>query len=358
MPAFVLLPDPETYYPCTQDMLRDVEFRNFWLDHFSHHFDLIMELAVQVYGPESRARADACAAALRAEMESVRENPAKYGQLNLQVMGKLRQNILKAHNLPDPFLLNKRRENIAMLALYPQIIADLDRPHPSRTDLETLRLLVEGVFAGNIFDMGATETAKLFASGSPDFRKVRQSLDGKRPWLVDHFDAFAERLLNGGGYKKALFFMDNAGSDAVLGVLPLVRWLAARGTQVGLLANESPALNDMIATELRDLLGLICAIDPVMDSLIKGQRITAGSSGGGTPLIDLTDVSEECNAMAAGADLVFLEGMGRGLESNFNISLTTDVVKLCMIKEEIIARRHGGKVFDVVFRFDRAVTQR
>lgn len=356
MPAFVLLPHPESYYPCTQNMLQDVEFRNFWLDHFSHHFDLIMELAVQVYGPQSSDRAKACKAALVKEIDALRQNPAQYGTLNLQVMGKVRQEILKAHNLPDPFLLNKQRENDAMLALYPQIIADLDRPGQPRTDMETLRLLVEGVFAGNIFDMGATETAKLFASGSPDFQKVRQSLDGKRPWLVDHFDAFADRLLHGGGYKKALFFMDNAGSDAVLGVLPLVRWLAARGTRVCLLANESPALNDIIATELRDLLDRISAIDPVMQSLLKDQRITAGSSGGGTPLIDLTDVSDECNAMAAGADLVFLEGMGRGLESNFNILLTTDVVKLCMVKEEIIARRHRGKVFDVVFRFDRAAT--
>lgn len=356
MPAFVLLPHPESYYPCTQNMLADVEFRNFWLDHFSQHFDLIMELAVQVYGPQSGDRAKACKAALVKEMESLRQKPAKYGSLNLQVMGKVRQEILRAHNLPDPFLLNKQRENIAMLAVYPQIIAELDGPPQPRTELQTLRLLVEGVFAGNIFDMGATETAKLFAHGSPDFQKVRQSLDGKRPWLVDHFDAFADRLLSGDGYKKALFFMDNAGSDAVLGVLPLVRWLAARGTRVCLLANAAPALNDIIETELQDLLRQISAIDPVMNSLLQDQRITAGSSGGGTPLIDLTDVSAECNTMAAGADLVFLEGMGRGLESNFNTSLTTDVVKLCMVKEEIIARRHGGKVFDVVFRFDRAAT--
>ncbi len=356
MPVFNLLAHPESYYCCTQNMLVDVEFRNFWLDHFSHHFDLIMSLAVQVYGPESSGRAMACKAALVKEMESLRGNPAKYDTMNLQVMGKLRQDILKAHDLPDPFLLNKQRENSAMLALYPEIISDLDRPRQTRSESDTLRLLVEGVFAGNIFDMGATETAKLFASGSPDFRKVRQSLDGNRPWLVDHFDAFAQRLLHGGGYNKALFFMDNAGSDAVLGVLPLVRWLAARGTQVCLLANESAALNDIIATELCDLLDRIRAIDPVMDSLLQHRRIAAGSSGGGTPLIDLMDVSDECNAMAAEADLVFLEGMGRGLESNFNILLTTDVVKLCMVKEEIIARRHGGKVFDVVFRFDRAVT--
>ncbi len=357
MPVFSLLADPESYYCCTQNMLMDVEFREFWLDHFSHHFDLIMSLAVEVYGAGSRSRAEACAAALRAEMETLRRHPAEYGELNLQVIGKRRQEILKAYDLPDPFLHNKQRENNAMLALYPEIIADLDRPRQARTDMETLRLLVEGVFAGNIFDMGATETARLFASGSPDFLKVRQSLDGKRPWLVDHFDVFAARLL-ARGYRKSLFFMDNAGSDAVLGVLPLVRWLAGRGMEIALLANETPALNDITAAELHPLLGQISRIDPVMADHLDSGRIKAGSSGGGTPLIDLMDVSEACNAMADGADLIFLEGMGRGLESNFNSLFVTDVVKLCMVKEEIIARRHGGKVFDVVFRFDPAINRR
>ncbi len=352
MPSFVLLSHPESYYPCTQDMLKDIDFQLYWLDHFSHHFDLFMKLAVEVYGPESTPRAVACKAALCAEMDLVRKNPGKYGELNLQVMGKVRQEILKAHGLADPFLLNKRRENRAMLALYPQIVKELDHPIQPCDDADTLRLLVEGVFAGNIFDMGATATAKLFAKESPDFRKVRQRLDGKRPWLVDHFDAFAKRLLHGGGYKKALFFMDNAGSDAVLGVLPLARWLARRGTRVCLLANEEPALNDIIASELRELLQQVAGLDPVINSLLQQELICAGSSGGDTPLLDLRDVSAECNALAAGADLVFLEGMGRGLESNFNIQLKVDTVKLCMVKEEIIARRHGGKVFDVIFRFD------
>ena len=350
-PFFSLLSNPAAYYPCTENMLVDTAFRNYWLDHFVWHFDLIIRLAGQTYGPAGAARATACRAALAAELELLRKAPGRYGELNLQVLGLIRQKYLQQFDVPDPFLLAKQRENDAMLKLYPALIAEIDR-HVD--PLETLRLLVEGVFAGNIFDLGATATAGMFAGNSPDFFQIRADLDGKRPWLVDHFDAFAQSLLNPPGYRHALFFMDNAGSDAVLGVFPLARWLAQRGVTVCLLANEHPALNDMTIVELHPLLASVRKVDRVFNDMMSAGRIRAASSGGATPLLDLRCVSEECNAHAAAADLIFLEGMGRGLESNFQTPFHVAAVKLCMIKEEIIAQRHGGKVFDVVFRFDPA----
>ena len=75
------------------------------------------------------------------------------------------------------------------------------------------------------------------------------------------------------------------------------------------------------------------------------------SSGTGEPLIDLGGVSPELNAAAEGADLVILEGMGRGVESNLDARFRCDAVNLAMIKDVMIAKRHGGKVYDIVCQY-------
>ncbi len=349
MPMFTLLADPATYRPCTQNMLVDVEFRDYWREHFATHFELTSLLAAQVYGAAAAADIAAARRDLIDEMTMLRIQPDRYGELDLQVMGMVRQKCLSRHHIPDPFLLTKRRENDAMLPLYPRVAAQIDE----YTDpAHALRTLVEGAFAGNIFDLGATVTAKLYAHESPDFFKVRATLDGKRPWLVDHLDAFSQRVVHGPAYHKALIFVDNAGSDFILGMIPLARWLAGRGTDVCLLANQTASLNDMTIAETRELLPRLAALDPVLKGFIDSGKITAASSGGGTPLLDLRAVADECNHAAQDADLLIFEGMGRALESNFNAVFKVDAVKLCMIKDELIARRHQGKVFDVVFRYD------
>jgi len=151
-----------------------------------------------------------------------------------------------------------------------------------------------------------------------------------------------------------LFFCDNAGSDFVLGVMPFCRLMAKRGTRVVIAANRLPALNDMTVSEVKAWLPRLCAVDPVLDSLVKSGRIVAIDSGGTAPLIDLRLVSSEVNDFARETDLVVLEGMGRGLESNYEAMFKCDALKIAMIKEEIVAQRHGGKNFDTVCRFDAA----
>ncbi len=350
MPMFTLLSNPAAYRPCTQNMLQDVEFRDYWLGHFVEHFELMATLALQVYGPSAAADISAARQDLAAEMAALALQPDRYGELDLQMLGLVRQNCLSRNHIPDPFLLTKQRENTAMLALYPRVAAEMN----GYTDVsQTLRVLVEGAFAGNIFDLGATATTKLYAHESPDFFKVRAGLEGKRPWLVDQLDSFSKRLVYGPLHHKALIFVDNAGSDFILGMIPLARFLAQRGTRVCLLANESASLNDMTVSETRELLPRLAQLDPLLATLLNTGKITCESSGGTTPLIDLRHISEACNREAADADLLIFEGMGRALESNFNASFKVDTVKLCMIKEDIIAQRHGGKVFDVVFRYDR-----
>jgi uncharacterized protein with ATP-grasp and redox domains len=350
MPTFSLLADPENYVPCsTENMLEDVEYREYWLNHFEHHFEVIAGLARENYGAAAFGRIEACKQDLVEILHTLHKSPKKFGKLDLLVLDMLRQQVLIAYDIPDPFEKMKAKENAAMLPLYPKVIAELDAYSDEK---KSLLLAIEGIFAGNIYDLGAGATAKLYANSSPDFLKVRDDVGTKRPWLVDHFDRFAERLFSGGSYKQAMFFCDNAGSDTLLGVLPFCRLLAKRGTRVVIAANRLPALNDMTCTEMRALLPQFQAIDPVLDGLVKTDRIAVISSGCPAPLIDLREVSDDVNAEATATDLVILEGMGRALESNYEAKFKVDVLKLAMIKEEIVARRHHGKLFDTVCRFD------
>lgn len=54
---------------------------------------------------------------------------------------------------------------------------------------------------------------------------------------MDDFDVFKGRMLGTGDrkpppHRRALLFVDNAGADVVLGMLPLARELLRRGTEV------------------------------------------------------------------------------------------------------------------------------
>jgi len=185
---FSLLADPAGYVPCsTENMHTDVEFREHWGRHFMRHFTMVMQLAVDVYGPETKPRADACYADLIAKMQHVLDHPEAFARLDLLFIDSMRQDVLVAHGFPDPFEKAKARENDACLPIYPSVVAELD----SHTDpREALLLAVEGIFAGNLFDQGVSSTLKLFGQERPDFLAIRDSLDGKRPWLIDSFDAW------------------------------------------------------------------------------------------------------------------------------------------------------------------------
>jgi hypothetical protein len=43
--------------------------------------------------------------------------------------------------------------------------------------------------------------------------------------------------------------------------------------------------------------------------------------------------------------------MGRGVESNFAAEFTCDALNIAMVKDHMVAKRMGGKVYDVVCRF-------
>ncbi|MEM9754113.1 MAG: ARMT1-like domain-containing protein, partial [Planctomycetota bacterium] len=241
----------------------------------------------------------------------------------------------------DPFANVKERENRKMLPVLPGVLEQLDALPADDQPLA----LVRGVFAGNVFDMGAPATAKTFQDGGVGFEETRAGIK-QRPWLIDDFDQLRPRLLDV-TFRHCIYFVDNAGSDVLLGALPFVRYLARHGCRVTLAANELPALNDVTADDLRRLWPEVCAAAPDFAEL----PIEIVSTGTGEPQIDLLKVSDELNDVVADADLVVFEGMGRGIETNLDADLRCARLNLAMLKDEWFAKPLGGELYDVVCRY-------
>jgi type II pantothenate kinase len=335
---FVKLRDPASYQPCSLDLVRDAKARRYWVDFFTSHIDTLTGIGVAAQGDtdDAKQRAANVAAELRAKLDEFSQKPDNFGTVTLFTLDRWRDDCLRRNGFPDAFVEQKRRENELMLPLLEQVVGEIERSD------DPVRLAVEGVFAGNIFDMGAKATAGKFKDASPDFLGTRAKLK-PRPWLIDDLDAFRNRV-NTRPPRKTVFFADNAGSDFVLGVLPFV-WLASTpGSTVVIAANEEPSLNDVTAAEVRELW-------PRLPSVIRNLPVQIVSTGTGDPLIDLSAVSSELNEAAADADLVVLEGMGRGVESNLSADLTCDRLNLAMLKDEMIAAHVGGTLYDCVCRF-------
>lgn len=183
----------------------------------------------------------------------LREEPAAYGKLGLANLLEMREECLREFHFRDVYAAIKQRENEASMAVLPDLLAELDSLEPPAR----LLALIEGVLAANIFDWGSRACVELYHSGTilEIYRMSRNKM--RRPWRVDNYDALFERMIGGEGdkeppkrHKRALLFVDNSGADIVLGMLPLARELLRRGTEVVLVANSLPAINDVTALEL------------------------------------------------------------------------------------------------------------
>ncbi|TYH98444.1 hypothetical protein ES332_A12G310800v1 [Gossypium tomentosum] len=354
--VFPLLADPKMYEPNTID-LSDHKELEYWFTVLSEHLPDLVDKAVASEGgtDDAKRRGDAFARAFSAHLARLMEEPAAYGKLGLANLLELREECLREFQFLDAYRSIKQRENEASLAVLPDLLLELDH-----MDEETrLLTLIEGVLAANIFDWGSRACVDLYHKGTiiEIYRMSRNKM--QRPWRVDDFDLFKERMLGSEGkkprpHKRALLFVDNSGADIVLGMLPLARELLRCGTEVVLVANSLPALNDVTAMELPDIVaeaakhcdilrraaeagGLL--VDAMNNNTLDGSRGNSSSvplmvveNGCGSPCIDLRQVSSELAAAAKHADLVILEGMGRALHTNFNARFKCEALKFCSLQ--------------------------
>lgn len=348
MSPFIKLADPKTYIACSWDLTVDKEGRDYWCDFFIKHLETLMALGVAAATRQGealasvQARAESCRAEFVPRFRAFQEDPTGNGRVTILTLDEWRDQVLRRHGFIDPMIDLKENENTKVIGLLPAVCHELDAHEPD----DQLLTIIKGVFAGNLFDMGAKASAKMYRDGAgPSFFETRSSLVA-RPWLIDDFDALKARF-DSRVHKKAVYFIDNAGSDFLLGATPMIRWMAMRGTHVVIAANERPTLNDMTVDDVRRWWPKMVAVERSLGEL----PIDIVSTGTGEPLIDLAMVSDELNAAAADADLVILEGMGRGVESNLDAQFSCDAINLAMIKDESIAKRNHGSVFDCVCRF-------
>jgi type II pantothenate kinase len=348
--------DGYTYEACRWDLREDDAHRDYWLALFRRHYPALLNEAVKeaVDRGESegdaRTRAGVASERFLAYLDALMADPHRHGRMDILTICYERERILRAANFMDPFRLAKHRENEAALALLPSLIAELE----AMDQRSRAEAIVVGMFAGNIFDLGATDTAARFMEKSVDFREIRSQIK-PRPWLVDDLEPWLARL-QGPAHRAACLFVDNAGSDVLLGMLPLARELLKRGTKVILAANATPSLNDITHDELLAALPRIAAFDGLIANAIDDGQLLCITSGNAAPLIDLNRVWPQLNAAVVehGVDLVVLEGMGRGIESNFDARFACDAMKVAMIKDRGVAGAMGGDLYDVVLRFEAA----
>lgn len=347
MPPFCKLAQPADYVHGDWDLTADPPALDAWVRIFDDHTASLLEHARKSDCPPVEEACDAYELAFRHVLERLHARPQEFAPVTVYSICRIRARLMREHGIGDPYDKVKRQENEAALRHLPEVLRSLDNC-PDNTLVETL---IRGMLAGNKFDLGAKDTTDLHKAGKLDFFLTLAEL-GPRPWFVDHVDTIAGKLAPGAcAYRKVMIFVDNAGGDVVLGALPLARYLAEQGCHVVLAANDHPALNDILVDELKVVLASAAEADRRLAAHLKSGVIRVVGTGCDCPLIDLGDVSAECNATAQDADLVILEGMGRAIESNYTTPLTCDSVRIAMIKNRVLAKYLGCKLYDLIAAF-------
>ncbi|GKA54032.1 damage-control phosphatase isoform X1 [Tanacetum coccineum] len=253
---------------------------------------------------DAPAKAEKFAQRFAEILEDFKKDPESHGgPPDCIHLCRIRELILKEVGFRDIFKKVKDEENAKAITLFKDVVQLNDAIEDESKRVENL---VRGIFAGNIFDLGSAQ---------------------------------------------AVIFVDNSGADVVLGILPFARELLRRGTQVVLAANDLPSINDItyhelleIISKLKDENGQLMGVDT--------QNLLIANSGNDLPVIDLSSVSQELAYLASDADLVVMEGMGRGIETNLYAEFKCDSLKIGMVKHQEVAQFLGGRLYDCVFKFN------
>ncbi|KAK8475294.1 hypothetical protein V6N13_114847 [Hibiscus sabdariffa] len=282
-------------------------------------------------------------------LDDIKKDPESHGgPPDCILLCRLREQVLRELGFRDAFKKIKDEENAKAIYLFPDVVRLNDDIEDEEKRLENL---VRGIFAGNLFDLGAAQLAEVFSRDGMPFLASCQNLV-PRPWVIDDLDIFKAKWSRK-SWKKAIIFVDNSGADVILGILPFARELLKRGTQVVLAANDLPSINDVtyhelveIISKLKDESGKLIGVDT--------KNLLIANSGNDLPVIDLTRVSQELAYLASDAELVILEGNGRGIETNLYAQFKCDSIKIGTVKHPEVAQFLGGRLYDCVFKYNEA----
>ncbi|EFJ08842.1 hypothetical protein SELMODRAFT_447908 [Selaginella moellendorffii] len=300
--------------------------------------------------PDAAAKARVFASRFGKMLDDLEANPESHGgPPDCILLCRLREVCLRETGFRDIFKSVKDDENAKAFVLFEEVVKAADAVADDGGRLEHL---VKCLLAGNVFDLGSAELAEMYKSDGMSFVKSVEKLL-PRPWVIDDLDKFKLMWLRR-SWKKAVIFVDNAGADIILGIIPLARELLRRGTQVVLAANELPSINDITYAELLQIMSKLKGEDGKIQG-VDASGLMVINTGNDLPVIDLSSVSQELAFAAADADLVILEGMGRAIETNLYAQFRCDSLKVGMVKHQEVAEFLGGRLYDCVVRFTEVI---
>ncbi|KAJ1729003.1 hypothetical protein LPJ61_003732 [Coemansia biformis] len=343
----------QPYQPDTVDLSQEPQQQSYWISAMERNTNGLLDLAATGALPscgddESRQRLERFVELYLKHLQRLRERPLAYGAMSVRALLGLREQCLHEVGLEDIFAGVKQRETDAALAALPALLAQTDALESG----ERVRQLLHNVLAGNMFDWGSTALREELASGSLDLSRARARIHWKSQF--DNTDAFVRRLELGGAYARAVVFVDNSGADVCLGVLPFARLLAQQGTSVVLAANSRPALNDVTARELADIVGRAAHADEAIADAAHDGRLAVCATGSSGPCLDLRKLDERLVRLSRGADLIVIVGMGRAIHSNYRARFACDSLKLAVFKNQMAADAAGADMYDALCWFTQA----
>ncbi|XP_051120135.1 damage-control phosphatase At2g17340-like [Andrographis paniculata] len=322
-----------------------------WIDLFARSIPSFRKRAeADDTVPDASAKAEKFAQRYTEILENLKKDPETHGgPPDCILLCQLREQVLREVGFRDIFKKVKDEENAKAISLFQDVVHLNDA---IQDESERFENLIRGIFAGNIFDLGSAQLAELFAKDGMSFQASCQNLVS-RPWVIDDLDIFISKW-GRRSWKKVIIFVDNSGADVILGILPFARELLQQGMQVVLAANDLPSINDVTYPELIEIIAKLKDENGKLMG-VETSNLFIANSGNDLPVIDLTRVSQELAYIASDADLVVLEGMGRGIETNLYAQFKCDAMKIAMVKHPEVAQFLGGRLYDCVIKFNEFV---
>ncbi|MFH4980115.1 hypothetical protein AB6A40_006824 [Gnathostoma spinigerum] len=324
---FPLLRRDVVYVPDTVSLNSDPDARDYWFSCMEDAIEktVLKALESQSRCPDAAQRAAKVRKKYLGHLKMLREKPFAYGCCTVRNLLDLREQILNQYLFDDAFIKQKALENKKAFSELKRLLEEID----SIIDERARQIqVVKGLLTGNIFDWGAREVVRMLENGDLSFRAASNYLQ-QRPWLVDDLDdwlsSFSEKK-----YRCAIIFVDNSGVDILLGVLTFARELLKIGTKVIVACNRSPALNDITAIELINVMEQLSEVDEILYTNYKDGGLMVCSTGQGSPCLDLRRIDKSlCQLVVSeGVDLVVIEGMGRSIHTNYDAHFTCDSLKV------------------------------
>merc|ERR550539_852125 len=95
-------------------------------------------------------------------------------------------------------------------------------------------------------------------------------------------------------------------------------------------------------------------MSPIIEKSLKSGKLLCLNSGQSSACLDLARLSWNLvdTMIQRKVDLIVLEGMGRAVHTNYYANFNCECLKVAVLKNRWLAKRLGGEMFAVVFKYE------